>query len=59
MGADEQVFGGLLETYEVAIAELEEWDDPATGMLLASLKALRQRALGDLDEVSAHALALD
>ncbi len=37
---------GLLETYETAIAELEEWDDAGTATLLASMKRLRDRALG-------------
>ena len=59
MDHDDGRLAGLLETYEVAIAELEEWDDPATAMLLASLRTLRQRALGELDDVSAHALALN
>jgi hypothetical protein len=49
---------GLLDTYDVAIAELEELDDPAVETLLASLRTLRKRAEWQADEVSAHLLAL-
>ena len=36
---------GLLETYDVAIAELEAMDDPGVACLLASLRRLRKQAL--------------
>lgn len=55
---DDTPLAGLLETYDLAIAELEEWDDPAVATLLASLRALRQRAEAQRDDVSAHALVL-
>jgi hypothetical protein len=55
---DDAHLAGLLETYDVAIAELEELDDPAVETLLASLRMLRQRAERQADEVSAHLLAL-
>jgi hypothetical protein len=37
---------GLVETYKVAIAELESWGGPETATLLAALRALRDRAVG-------------
>jgi hypothetical protein len=46
---DDQPHAGLLETYEVAIAELEAWDDPRTATLLASLRRLRERVTGQID----------
>jgi hypothetical protein len=46
MNSDDAPLAGLLDTYDVAIAELEELDDPAVGTLLASLRTLRQRASG-------------
>ncbi|HEV8251146.1 MAG TPA: hypothetical protein VGQ15_14350 [Gaiellaceae bacterium] len=58
MNSDDAPLAGLLDTYDVAIAELEELDDPAVGTLLASLRTLRQRAERQLEEVSAHMLAL-
>jgi len=56
--ADELPHPGLLETYDAAIAELEEMDDPAVETLLASLRALRERAERQLADVSAHLLVL-
>lgn len=58
MDADDAPLAGLLATYDVAIAELEDWDDPAVALLLASLKSLRHRAERQLEDVSAHALVL-
>jgi hypothetical protein len=55
---DDAHLAGLLETYDVAIAGLEDLDDPAVETLLASLRMLRQRAERQADEVSAHLLAL-
>ena len=58
MDADEAPLAGLLETYDVAIAELEALDDPAVETLLASLRTLRRRAERQLDDVDAHVLSL-
>ncbi len=58
MDPDDAPLAGLLETYDVAIAELESLDDPAVETLLASLRMLRKRAERQADEVSAHLLAL-
>lgn len=55
---DEAPLVGLLDTYDVAIAELERWDDPAVDTLLASLRMLRKRAERQVDEISANLLAL-
>jgi hypothetical protein len=58
MDREDAPLAGLLDTYDVAIAELEELDDPAVETLLASLRTLRKRAEWQADEVSAHLLAL-
>ena len=58
MEPDDAPLVGLLDTYDVAIAELERWDDPAVDTLLASLRMLRKRAERQVDDVSAHLLAL-
>jgi len=55
---DDAPLAGLVETYDIAIAELEELDDPAVATLLASLRTLRQRAEQQADEVAAHVLAV-
>ena len=57
METEEAQLAGLLETYDVAIAELEALDDPAVATLLASLRRHRRRAEGEADDVSGHALA--
>ena len=58
MNPDDAPLAGLVETYDIAIAELEELDDPAVATLLASLRTLRQRAEQQADEVAAHVLAV-
>ena len=58
MNTDDAPLAGLVETYDIAIAELEELDDPAVATLLASLRTLRQRAEQQADEVAAHVLAV-
>ena len=58
MNADDAPLTGLIDTYNVAIAELEELDDPAVAPLLASLRRLKQRAEEQLDDVDAHILVL-
>jgi hypothetical protein len=58
MDSEDAPLAGLLGTYDVAIAELAELDDPAVETLLASLRMLRKRAGRQADEVSAHLLAL-
>lgn len=57
MNPDDAQLAGLLETYDVAIAELEALDDPALATLLASLRRNRERAEGRADDVSGHAFA--
>jgi hypothetical protein len=58
MDPEDAPLAGLIETYDIAIAELEHLDDPAVDTLLASLRMLRTRAERQAGEVSAHLLAL-
>ena len=58
MEPDHVSLTGLIETYDIAIAELENLDDPAVGTLLASLRTLRERAERQAEDGTTHLLAL-